>query len=51
MAAIAEGVETAEQAEALRVMQCPLVQGYHYSPAVTSVAIDRRLAAERSPVR
>ena len=31
MQAIAEGVEVAEQADALREMDCHIAQGYHFS--------------------
>jgi EAL domain-containing protein (putative c-di-GMP-specific phosphodiesterase class I) len=41
--AIAEGVETAEQADALRILRCPLVQGFHYSRPVPADVIDRVL--------
>jgi diguanylate cyclase (GGDEF)-like protein len=46
--AIAEGVETAAQAAALRALRCPLVQGYHYSRPVPADVIDRLLARSRS---
>jgi EAL domain-containing protein (putative c-di-GMP-specific phosphodiesterase class I) len=42
--AIAEGVETAEQAVALQALHCPLVQGFHYSHPVPAAVIDRLLA-------
>jgi diguanylate cyclase (GGDEF)-like protein len=42
--AIAEGVETAAQAAALRALHCPLVQGFHYSHPVPAEVIDRMLA-------
>jgi diguanylate cyclase (GGDEF)-like protein len=42
--AIAEGVETAEQAAAVRSLHCPLVQGFHYSRPVPADVIDRALA-------
>ena len=44
MLAIAEGVETTEQAEALRFLHCPLVQGYLFARPVPAEAIDRTLA-------
>jgi diguanylate cyclase len=42
--AVAEGVETAEQAAALQALHCPLVQGFHYSQPVPADVIDRMLA-------
>ena len=42
--AIAEGVETADQAAAIRTLRCPLVQGFHYSRPVPAEVIDRVLA-------
>jgi diguanylate cyclase (GGDEF)-like protein len=42
--AIAEGVETADQAAAIRTLRCPLVQGFHYSRPVPAEVIDRALA-------
>jgi diguanylate cyclase (GGDEF)-like protein len=47
--AIVEGVETAEQAEALRRLRCPLVQGYHFARPVSAAEISRRLAAGPVP--
>jgi diguanylate cyclase (GGDEF)-like protein len=44
LTAIAEGVETEEQAEALRRLGCPLAQGFRYSPAVPASEIARLLA-------
>ncbi len=44
MLAIAEGVETVEQADALRFLHCPLVQGYLFARPVPAEAIDRTLA-------
>jgi EAL domain-containing protein (putative c-di-GMP-specific phosphodiesterase class I) len=43
MLAVAEGVETSEQAEALALLRCPLVQGYHFSRPVPADVIDLRL--------
>jgi diguanylate cyclase (GGDEF)-like protein len=37
--AIAEGVESAEQAMALRALHCPMAQGYLYSPPVSASAL------------
>jgi len=47
--AIVEGVETAEQAEALRRLRCPLVQGYYFARPVSAAEIGRRLAAGPVP--
>jgi diguanylate cyclase (GGDEF)-like protein len=41
---IAEGVETAAQAAALRAMGCPLAQGFRYSPPVPPAAVEALLA-------
>jgi EAL domain-containing protein (putative c-di-GMP-specific phosphodiesterase class I) len=49
--AIAEGVETAGQAAALRALHCPLVQGFHYSRPVPADVIDRLLSRPRSSAR
>jgi EAL domain-containing protein (putative c-di-GMP-specific phosphodiesterase class I) len=46
LAAVAEGVETAEQAEALRALGCRLSQGYHYARPQTPEDLDRMLAIE-----
>jgi EAL domain-containing protein (putative c-di-GMP-specific phosphodiesterase class I) len=43
MVAVAEGVETPAQAEALRTLRCPLVQGFHFARPVPAEAIDRTL--------
>jgi diguanylate cyclase (GGDEF)-like protein len=42
--AIAEGVETAAQAEALKTVGCELAQGYYYSRPVTAEGLDTLLA-------
>jgi EAL domain-containing protein (putative c-di-GMP-specific phosphodiesterase class I) len=42
---IAEGVENAEQMEFLRKHRCDEMQGYFWSPPVTSQNIERMLAA------
>ena len=45
LVAIAEGVETPAQARALQVLDCPLAQGFLYSPPVPAAAIEPMLAA------
>ena len=42
---VAEGIESLEQAETLRMLECPLGQGYHFSQPVAPAAIEARLAA------
>ena len=44
---VAEGVETAAQAAALRRLGCSLAQGHLFSPALTSDQVLARLTAER----
>ena len=44
--AIAEGVETSEQATALRSMSCGLAQGFHFARPVAADAIAELLAAQ-----
>jgi EAL domain-containing protein (putative c-di-GMP-specific phosphodiesterase class I) len=44
--AIAEGVETYEQAAALRSMSCGLAQGYHFARPVAPMEIAALLAAQ-----
>src|SRR5215208_3482168 len=45
---VAEGVEHADQADALRDLHCQLAQGYHFSRPVTPDAISALLDAEPS---
>ena len=47
---IAEGVETAEQAELLEELNCDMVQGFHYSKAVPSTEIKKLFLPGRSHV-
>jgi EAL domain-containing protein (putative c-di-GMP-specific phosphodiesterase class I) len=42
---VAEGIETAEQAEELRRMGCDAGQGFHYAPALPRDEIERWLRA------
>jgi diguanylate cyclase (GGDEF)-like protein/PAS domain S-box-containing protein len=46
---VAEGVEDADQAAALRALHCQLAQGYHFSRPVTPDAISALLDAEPAP--
>jgi diguanylate cyclase (GGDEF)-like protein len=48
MVAVAEGVETKEQAEALRALGCRFVQGYYFSRPVPANIIDQILAVSNS---
>ena len=43
LVAVAEGVETEEQADALRALRCPLAQGYYFARPVAKMVIDRAL--------
>ena len=49
LVAIVEGVETAEQADALRRLRCPLVQGYHFARPAPAAEISQRLATGPVP--
>jgi EAL domain-containing protein (putative c-di-GMP-specific phosphodiesterase class I) len=53
LALVAEGVETAEQAERLRSLGCELAQGYHFSKPVAADRISGLLeasSAARAPL-
>ena len=45
---IAEGVETDEQADLLRMLKCDEIQGYLFSPAVTADRIEQFLREKKS---
>ncbi len=47
---VAEGVETTDQLEALRELDCHLMQGYLLSPPLTAVEAGRLLRSQR-PLR
>jgi EAL domain-containing protein (putative c-di-GMP-specific phosphodiesterase class I) len=51
LSTVAEGVEHADQAAALRSLHCKLAQGYHFSRPVTSEAISALLDTPAEPVR
>ena len=48
MKAIAEGVETVEQAKFLKRLDCPEVQGFYFCPPVTAAELERRVQAAAS---
>jgi EAL domain-containing protein (putative c-di-GMP-specific phosphodiesterase class I) len=48
--AIAEGVETGEQAAALRSMRCGLAQGFHFARPESVEAIDELLSPRRADI-
>jgi diguanylate cyclase (GGDEF)-like protein/PAS domain S-box-containing protein len=50
MRAVAEGVESREQLDALAVLGCDFVQGFYWSPPVPSTTMDDILSGERSLV-
>ena len=50
MQVVAEGVETVEQLEALRTMDCPIAQGYLISPPLAAEAAATWLVADPGPV-
>jgi len=43
---VAEGVETAAQAEVLRRLDCPMVQGFHFARPLARAAVIRKLESE-----
>lgn len=51
MRVVAEGIETAAQAECLRALECPLGQGFFYYRAASSEETSRRLQAEARRLR
>jgi len=48
MTTTAEGVETEQQRELLRVLGCTEMQGYLFSPAIPAVEIRQLLRSHRS---
>jgi EAL domain-containing protein (putative c-di-GMP-specific phosphodiesterase class I) len=46
MDVVAEGVETAEQAETLRALGCEYAQGYYFSKAVDTLTAARMIASQ-----
>jgi len=47
---VAEGVETPEQEQRLRVAGCVLAQGHHFAPPMTAEEIETSLAGARAPI-
>jgi EAL domain-containing protein (putative c-di-GMP-specific phosphodiesterase class I) len=45
MKVVAEGIETAGQAEQLRAMGCPFGQGYYFAKPMTAGAVSEMLVA------
>jgi diguanylate cyclase (GGDEF)-like protein len=43
LSAVAEGIETGEQAEKFRQLNCPYAQGYHFSPPVAPEQVESLL--------
>lgn len=50
LTAVAEGVETADQARALRATNCPLAQGFHFYRPMPADELDAVLGLD-TPVR
>ena len=48
---VAEGVETEEQASVLRLLGCPLAQGFYYGRAMPAGVITRRLLGDHALIR
>jgi EAL domain-containing protein (putative c-di-GMP-specific phosphodiesterase class I) len=48
---VAEGIETAQQADVLRSLGCQLGQGYHYGRPVPPDQFSRLLELEKLPER
>lgn len=51
MATIAEGVETAEQLDHLRMLGCEIAQGYLFSPPVPASDVEHLLSLQTRPTR
>jgi diguanylate cyclase (GGDEF)-like protein len=48
---VAEGIETREQAQTLRLLNCRLGQGYHFARPLDRAAAEEHLRATASPTR